>query len=270
MVRRVVFVAVVVGVASGLAGCALNIFSVPERRAAWHDDEERACMKSGVVAASAYVQPVRAVNDHGACGIARPLKVSATEGGQVTIAPTATLGCPMTAAVDQWMNRSVQPAAIAWFGVPVVEIHQISAYACRPRDNIPGEQLSEHAFGNALDVAAFTLANGRKITVKSDWAGGDVYARSFLREVLAAACQQFKTVLGPGVQYHDDHFHLDLAHHGRDGTMHYCKPTPDGMPPLRTPYDAGGQVARNGSGLLDWLPTGSIPSIPSEQAFGDN
>ncbi len=267
MVRRVAFLTAMVGVALVLAGCALNFFGGPERRAAWRDDEERVCMKSRVVSASAYVQPVRAINDRGACGIARPLKVAAAEGGRVTIAPTATLGCPMTAAIDQWMNRSVQPAAIAWFGVPVVAIHQISAYACRPRNNIAGEQLSEHAFGNALDVAGFTLANGRKITVKDDW-NGEVYARSFLREVLAAACQQFKTVLGPGVEYHGDHFHLDLAHHGRDGTMHYCKPTPDGMPPLRQPYD-GGMVARNGGSLLDWIPTGSIPPA-SETAYGDN
>jgi hypothetical protein len=266
MVRRVAFLAVMVGMALALAGCALNLFGGPERRAAWRDDEERACMKSGVVQASAYVRPARAINDRGACGIARPLKVSAAEGGRVTIAPTATLGCPMTAAVDQWMNRSVQPAAIAWFGVPVAEIHQISAYACRPRNNIAGEQLSEHAFGNALDVAGFTLANGRKVTVKGDWAGRDIYAKSFLREVFAAACQQFKTVLGPGVEYHGDHFHLDLAHHGRDGAMHYCKPTPDGLPPMRPPYD-GGMVARNGGGLLDWIPTGSIPSATT--AYGD-
>ena len=80
--------------------------------------------------------------------------------------------------------RAVQPAAIAWFGAPVVALKQISSYSCRPRNNEAGERLSEHAFGNAIDIAAFTLADGRTITVKSDWLG-DIDARSFLREVFA-------------------------------------------------------------------------------------
>ena len=35
----------------------------------------------------------------------------------------------------------------------------------------PRARISEHAFGNALDIAAFTLADGRKITVKNGWRG---------------------------------------------------------------------------------------------------
>ena len=260
MVRRVAYLTAMVGLGLVLAGCALNFFGGPERRAAWRDQEERVCTKSRVVAASAFVQPVRQINDRGACGIARPLKVSAMASGRVRIGPTATLNCPMTAAVEAWMDQSVQPAATAWFGVPVVEIRQISDYACRSKNNQRGESLSEHAYGNALDVAGFTLANGRAVTVKGDW-NGDVYARSFLREVFAAACQRFKTVLGPGVQYHGDHFHLDLAHHGGDGMSHYCRPTPDGLPPLRPP--TGGDLIARGRGNLDWTPTGSIGRAPS-------
>jgi hypothetical protein len=257
MFRRVAFLTAMVGVALVLAGCALNFLGGPERRAAWRDQEERACMQAHVVPASATIQSVRKINDRGVCGIARPLKVSGFPGGRVTVGPTATLNCPMTAAVDAWLARTVQPAAIAWFGVPVVEIKQISAYACRTKNNQRGASLSEHAFGNALDIAGFRLANGRTITVKGDW-NSDVYARSFLREVFAGACQQFKTVLGPGVDYHDDHFHLDLAHHGRDGTSHYCRPSPDGLPPLRQP--SPGDLIARGQGLIDWGATGSIPS----------
>ena len=39
----------------------------------------------------------------------------------------------------------------------------------------PGAHISEHAFGNALDIAAFVLADGHRITVKDGWqrlAGG--------------------------------------------------------------------------------------------------
>ncbi len=46
-----------------------------------------------------------------------------------------------------------------------VEIKQISAYSCRGMNGNPHAHISEHAFGNALDIAAFTLADGRRITV---------------------------------------------------------------------------------------------------------
>ena len=32
-----------------------------------------------------------------------------------------------------------------------------------------GAQLSEHAFGNAIDVSGFKLADGREISVVRDW-----------------------------------------------------------------------------------------------------
>ena len=192
------------------------------------------------VQASAYVQQVSAISNGGACGIDYPLRVAAFQNGAVGVNPDATIGCPLTEAVDGWMTESVQPAAIAWFGEPVAEIRQLSAYACRSRDNIPGARLSEHAFGNALDVAAFILPSGRKVTVENGWRGMPD-EQGFLREVEATACQRFKTVLGPGEPYHGNHFHLDLAHHNAAGTSRYCKPTPQVIPPVMAPY--GGYMA---------------------------
>jgi hypothetical protein len=141
------------------------------------------------------------------------------------------------------MQTSVQPAALAWFGAPVVELRQMGTYSCRSRNNVHGARLSEHAFGNAIDVGGFTLATGRTVTVRGDFLNGPPEAQGFLREVFATACQQFKTVLGPGAPYHGDHFHLDLAHHNADGTSRYCKPTPSVVPPNRAPY-RGDQIAR--------------------------
>ena len=40
-----------------------------------------------------------------------------------------------------------------WFRQPVVEIKQISAYSCRGMNGQPEAHISEHAFGNALDIA---------------------------------------------------------------------------------------------------------------------
>ena len=65
----------------------------------------------------------------------------------------------------------MQPSALRWFRQPVVEIKQISAYSCRGMVGAGTSRISEHAFGNALDIAAFILADGRKITVKNGWEG---------------------------------------------------------------------------------------------------
>jgi hypothetical protein len=155
--------------------------------------------------------------------------------------------------LEDFLRNSVQPAAVAWFGQPVVGIKQLSNYACRTIDSIPGEKLSEHAFGNAIDIAVFTLADGRDVKVKTGW-NGPPDERGFLREVEALACQTFKTTLGPGEPYHGDHFHLDLAHHGKTGMSRYCNPKPQVVPPRRAPI-GGGLFARSN---IDWMNTGSV------------
>jgi hypothetical protein len=130
--------------------------------------------------------------------------------GPVALKPTATLACPIVSALDRWLTDSVQPAAQRWFGSPVVEIRQISAYSCRGMNGNPNAHISEHAFGNALDIAGFTLADGRRISVKDGWKGLPE-EQGFLRDVQGAACQQFNTVLAPGSNvYHYDHIHVDL------------------------------------------------------------
>jgi hypothetical protein len=142
--------------------------------------------------------------------------------GPTMVAPAATLACPMVSQLDQWIAGSIQPAAMRWFGQPVIEIRQISAYSCRGMNGNPRAKISEHAFGNALDISAFTLADGRKVTVKDGWRGLPE-ERGFLHDVHAAACEQFTTVLGPGSNiYHYDHLHVDLMR--RSSGRSICNP----------------------------------------------
>jgi hypothetical protein len=138
------------------------------------------------------------------------------------VSPPATLACPIVSALDRWVTDSIQPAAHRWFGSPVVEIKQISAYSCRGMNGQPGAHISEHAFGNALDIAAFTLANGRTVTVRDGWRGMPE-EQGFLRDVEAAACEQFMTVLAPGSNsFHYDHIHVDLMR--RSSGTRICNP----------------------------------------------
>ena len=67
--------------------------------------------------------------------------------------------------------------------------------------------MSEHGKGNAIDLRAFTLADGRTIGLTDMTVPKDL--RSGLRE---SACHRFTTVLGPGSDgHHEGHIHLDLA-----------------------------------------------------------
>ena len=91
--------------------------------------------------------------------------------GPVEVKPPATLACPIVSALDKWISEAVQPAALKWFRQPVVEIKQISAYSCRGMNGNPNAHISEHAFGNALDVAEFDLADGHKVSVQYGWHG---------------------------------------------------------------------------------------------------
>src|SRR6202012_5758648 len=144
--------------------------------------------------------------------------------GPVAVKPTATLACPIVSVLDRWLADSVQPAAMRWFGARVVEIKQISAYSCRGMNGNSRAHISEHAFGNALDIAAFILADGRKISVQDGWKGLPE-EQGFLHDVQASACQDFTTVLAPGANvYHYNHIHVDLMRRARRPVI--CEPAP--------------------------------------------
>lgn len=174
--------------------------------------------------------------------------------GPVAVKPTATLACPIVSALDRWLADSVQPAAQRWFGSPVVEIKQISAYSCRGMNGNSRAHISEHAFGNALDIAAFTLADGRRISVKDGWKGVPE-EQGFLRDVQGAACQQFNTVLAPGSNvYHYDHIHVDLMRRASGRII--CQPAAVSGEEIAARASPRGYVSRDMS--RDGGVTGSI------------
>lgn len=220
-----------------LAGC--SNYERP-RRPAWRTQAEKACLAQGLVRASYTIQPAPEIDGPGICGLTRPFKVSALQDGAVTLNGTSTLDCSMIAALDTWMSTIVQPAAQARFGAPVAELRSMGAYSCRSMNNQPGARLSEHSFGNALDVGGFRLADGREISVMRDWTRGDQDARAFLQDIHAGACGSFTTVLGPGSDmFHYNHIHVDLAMHGNSSTgpRRICKPRPQQMPLPQGPHD---------------------------------
>lgn len=121
----------------------------------------------------------------------------------------AAPGCAVTAAMALWTRDVVQPLAREYFGQTVVELENLGSYNCR---KIAGRQTqSEHSTANAIDISAFVLADGTRISLINDWAGGDRRSE-FLRAVRDGSCDLFSTVLSPDYnRAHADHFHLDMA-----------------------------------------------------------
>ena len=178
--------------------------------------------------------------------------------GPVEVSPPATLACPIVVALDQWIGTAVQPAAMRWFRQPVVEIKQISAYSCRGMNGNPNAHISEHAFGNALDIAEFDLADGHVISVQYGWRGTPE-EQGFLHDVQSAACDQFSTVLAPGANvYHYNHIHLDLMR--RASGRGICEPS--AIPGDVAAARAGGRFAAQhySNSYADPGVTGSIAS----------
>lgn len=122
------------------------------------------------------------------------------------------LSCPMTARLHDWVRKGLQPAAREHFGHEVAMIESYGTFACRPRNNMAGAQPSEHSWANAIDIAGFRLADGRRVSVLRDWNGKDKASRKFLRELREKGCKTFNLVLGPDDNaQHRDHLHFDMG-----------------------------------------------------------
>ena len=73
---------------------------------------------------------------------------------------------------------------------------------------------SQHAYANALDVAAFRTTSGRRVSVLHDFHDPGPNGR-FLRRARDGACRWFGAVLSPDYNSaHRDHFHLDMGRFG--------------------------------------------------------
>ena len=140
------------------------------------------------------------------CALSNALRIDATS---AAIGAPVTLSCRSAVALALWERHVLQPQALAHFGVRVERLRHYGSYACRNIQGRDDGRRSQHATGDALDVAAFTLANRREIRVVSDWAGQGNAAR-FLHDVHAGACRFFDAVLGPDYNAaHRDHLHFD-------------------------------------------------------------
>ncbi|WP_209990714.1 MULTISPECIES: extensin family protein [Pseudomonas] len=143
-----------------------------------------------------------------ACPLRNVLRV---QGAQVTLSSSFLASCPLAVAFALFERHSLQPAAQAVFGQAVTRVDHLGSFACRNVYNRADGRLSQHASANAVDIAGFRLADGRRISVLKDWPGEGDSAR-FLRHVRDSACDDFNVVLSPDYNAaHRNHFHLDMG-----------------------------------------------------------
>jgi len=137
---------------------------------------------------------------------------------EVAISNLGPVTCGVSEAFAGWTRYGVDRAARQILGSPLRSIETFGSYNCR---NVAGtNRRSAHSTGAAIDVSAFVLADGRRITVKSDWDGGSSAERKFLRTVHDSACKRFDTVLGPEYNAaHQDHLHIEGVIDGKS----YCR-----------------------------------------------
>jgi hypothetical protein len=116
------------------------------------------------------------------------------------------------------LERIVREVSLAQYGRAPDTILVAASYDCR---SVSGKnrRLSEHAFGNAIDISGFRFSDGTEVRVDRHWrARGDAererHAR-FLDELTQTLIARgvFRTLLGPAHPDHSDHFHFDMAPH---------------------------------------------------------
>lgn len=126
------------------------------------------------------------------------------------LAPAApVMTCPLALGYALWERQFLAPAAREIMGSPLTRVEHYGTYACRTIYGRPGERPSAHARAQALDVAGFRFADGRRATVAADFRA-DSKEGHFVQAARNSACRVFGTVLSPDYNAaHRDHLHLE-------------------------------------------------------------
>lgn len=132
------------------------------------------------------------------------------------------VSCGLALAIARF-EQIVQEEATRELGQRVRRIVQGGTYNCRKMTRF--QLVSEHSYANAIDIKAFVLENGRRVSVLSDFGSTQAPARSPAQRFLRGLARRlyddavFSVVLTPYWDaLHRDHFHLDLARYRVDGT----------------------------------------------------
>lgn len=151
-------------------------------------------------------------SDGPGCSYTGAVSLSGLTGDRSRISVTnlGALKCTAASALSGWARYGIDRAARDFLGSGLARIETMGSYSCR---NVAGtSRRSGHARAEAIDIGAFVLEDGRRISVLTDWNGGTQAERRFLRRIHESACKRFGTVLGPDYNAaHRNHFHVETG-----------------------------------------------------------
>jgi hypothetical protein len=128
----------------------------------------------------------------------------------VPVSGIKAMRCGLAEEFIGWTRNAVAPAAYQILGSKLVRIETMGTYACRNTVGTATARLSGHALANAVDVSAFILADGRRVSVEDSWRSDDHDVQRFWKVIHTSACKRFGTVLSPDYNAaHYDHLHLE-------------------------------------------------------------
>jgi hypothetical protein len=140
----------------------------------------------------------------------------------VSLPGKPTIACLFARQFTTWARDVAAPLTVAYMGSKLSAIETGAAFVCRTRNSKP-EEISEHAKGNAIDIAAFRLENGRTLSVKDATASSKIDG-VLMKTLRTTACGYFTTVLGPGSdEAHKEHIHFDHGLHGQTDNYRICE-----------------------------------------------
>jgi hypothetical protein len=131
----------------------------------------------------------------------------------VPVTGLKAMRCGLAEEFIGWTRNALAPAAFQILGSRLVKIETFGTYACRNTIGTATERLSGHALANAVDVSAFILEDGRRISIENDWRSDNPDIRRFFEVIHTSACKRFGTVLSPDYNWaHHNHLHLEDDH----------------------------------------------------------
>lgn len=173
--------------------------------------EARQCL-AGLGATKANFTPLPDQYFGAGCSTVNTVRLASLQGDHAALALSnlGPVACPLASTFAAWARFGADRAARQILGSALLRIETMGSYNCR---NVAGSaRRSAHARAEAIDIGAFILADGRRISVLDAWNGGSSAERQFLRTVHASACKRFGTTLGPAYNAaHANHFHVELS-----------------------------------------------------------
>ncbi|MBL8791049.1 MAG: extensin family protein [Rhizobiales bacterium] len=161
----------------------------------------------------------------GPCSVYEPIRLNGMKvgGNAITFPDKPLLTCGFAARFAYWVAQEGAPAVRKAKGAALQSVGTGPGYQCRGRNGDMSAKLSEHAYGNAVDIEYIKTAEGEIVQVQAASATTASNAR-LLKELRSEGCRYFTTVLGPGTNSaHARHFHFDLERRGKKGSHKLCE-----------------------------------------------